>query len=94
MRGHSNIVPFGLGTPVVGLGSHNKNRFFLAQIGAEHAMINTQSYPEGCSEDDMFGVLTGVLDDKQLRARLKQRLAELTRISEDFNARAVALMDG
>jgi hypothetical protein len=57
-------------------------------------MINTQSYPEGCSEDDMFGVLTGVLDDKQLRARLKQRLAELTRISEDFNARAVALMDG
>jgi polysaccharide pyruvyl transferase WcaK-like protein len=92
MRGHSNIVPFGLGTPVVGLGSHNKNRFFLAQIGTEHAMINTQNYPEGCSEDAMFDVLTGVLDDKTLSGRLKQRFAELTRVSEDFNARTVALL--
>ena len=57
MRGHSNIVPFGLGTPVVGLGSHNKNRFFLAQIGAEKAMINTQTFPQGCSAEEMFALV-------------------------------------
>ncbi len=94
MRGHSNIVPFGLGTPVVGLGSHNKNRFFLTQIGAENAMINTQSYPAGCSAEEMFAVLTGVLDDKALAVRLKQRFAVLTAMSQNFNTRTVASMRG
>jgi polysaccharide pyruvyl transferase WcaK-like protein len=32
MRGHATMIPFGLGTPVLGLVSHPKLRFFLADI--------------------------------------------------------------
>ncbi|KKN90093.1 hypothetical protein LCGC14_0232060 [marine sediment metagenome] len=35
MRGHSNIIPFGQGTPVVGFGSHDKNKFFAQQAGTK-----------------------------------------------------------
>ncbi len=94
MRGHSNIVPFGLGTRVIGLGSHNKNRFFLEQIGEPQAMINTQSYPAGCSVEEMLATITTVLDDADLPQRQARRRDELTAVSENFNRRVVALLNG
>ncbi|MEQ8356261.1 MAG: polysaccharide pyruvyl transferase family protein [Kiloniellaceae bacterium] len=93
MRGHSNIIPFGLGTPVIGLGSHNKNRFFLNQIGEDKAMINTQSYPEGCSTEAMLDTILAVVDDGERVARQARRLTDLTDVSRRFNERVVALMN-
>ena len=29
IRRHSNIISFGMGTPFISMGSHNKSRFFL-----------------------------------------------------------------
>lgn len=93
MRGHSNIVPFGLGTTVIGLGSHNKNRFFLEQIGEAKAMINTQNFPEGCSSEEMLETITTVVDDQGLAGRLAARLTALTTVSRSFNERVVALLN-
>ncbi|WP_299615496.1 polysaccharide pyruvyl transferase family protein [Pelagibius sp.] len=92
MRGHSNIVPFGLGTRVIGLGSHNKNRFFLEQIGESQAMINTQNFPSGCSAEEMLATMTAVVDDDSLEARQAERLAALTAVSDSFNRRVVGLL--
>lgn len=33
MRGHAQMVPFGLGNPIISLVSHNKMRWFLEDIG-------------------------------------------------------------
>lgn len=32
MRGHSNIIPYGQGVPVIGFGSHNKTGYFSREI--------------------------------------------------------------
>lgn len=33
MRGHSNIIPYGQGVPVIGFGNHLKNQFFAKSVG-------------------------------------------------------------
>ena len=33
MRGHANIIPFGQNTPCIGIGEHNKVRWFLEEVG-------------------------------------------------------------
>jgi polysaccharide pyruvyl transferase WcaK-like protein len=39
MRGHSNIVAFGKNTPVIGIGQHNKVKWFLEDVGlADHTV--------------------------------------------------------
>ncbi|MEM1340810.1 MAG: polysaccharide pyruvyl transferase family protein [Pseudomonadota bacterium] len=40
MRGHANIIPFGLGTPFVGIGTHNKNRFFASEVGLADIFVD------------------------------------------------------
>jgi len=39
MRGHSMIVPFGLGVPIIGLGQHNKIKWFLEDVGLEDFLV-------------------------------------------------------
>lgn len=92
MRGHANIIPFGVGTPVIGLGSHNKNRFFLEQIGEPDNIIDTRSFPECSSAEDMFTVMSRVADDRELKARMADRLTALSAIAEQFNRRVTALL--
>lgn len=33
MRGHANIIPFGQSVPVIGIGRHNKVKWFLEEVG-------------------------------------------------------------
>jgi|TARA_R110000803_G_scaffold210841_1_gene284318 hypothetical protein len=46
MRGHSLIIPFGQGTPIVGYGQHTKLDFFAAETGAQviHHAEHSQGY--------------------------------------------------
>ncbi len=42
MRGHSQMIPFGLGGPIISLISHNKLRYFLQDIGHEEWGVDVQ----------------------------------------------------
>ncbi len=94
MRGHANIIPFGVGTRVIGIGSHNKNRFFLEEIGEPDALIDVRGYPDGCSADAMRTLIERVLDDDALPQRLADKRAEFVDIADAFNRRALALIGG
>ena len=48
MRGHANIIPFGVGIPFIALSSHNKNRFFLNEIGEEKYLIDIREFELQC----------------------------------------------
>lgn len=94
MRGHANIIPFGVGTRVIGIGSHNKNRFFLEEIGEPQALIDVRGYPDGCSADAMRALIETVLDDDGLPRRLADKKAEFVDIADAFNRQALALIGG
>jgi len=40
MRGHSNIMPFGVGTPFISLGEHQKNKFFSDSLKINQPIKN------------------------------------------------------
>lgn len=40
MRGHSNIIAFGQNTPCIGLGQHNKVKWFLEHTGLDHLVVS------------------------------------------------------
>ena len=94
MRGHANIVPFGVGSRVIGLGSHNKNRFFLDEIGEPANLIDVRRYPDGCGPEAMRTVIERVLDDPDLPQRLADRRAAFVDTADAFNRRTLDLIDG
>ena len=94
MRGHANIVPFGVGSRVIGLGSHNKNRFFLDEIGEPDSLIDVRGYPDGCSPEAMRAVIERVLDDPDLPHRLADRRAVFVDTADAFNRKVLDLIHG
>lgn len=40
MRGHANICPFGLGTPIISLVSHDKNKGFMLDVGMREFYVD------------------------------------------------------
>jgi len=94
MRGHANIIPFGVGTRVIGIGSHNKNRFFLEEIGEPNALIDVRRYPDACSAGDMRALIDRILDDDCLPQRLADRRAAFVETADAFNRQALALIGG
>lgn len=92
MRGHANIVPFGLNVPFLGMGSHNKNRFFLAEVGEPELMLEAADYPAGGSVEVMLEKMNRAVDDTDLKERLAARLKEFTAVADDFNRRVVELL--
>lgn len=92
MRGHSNIISFGMNIPFVALGSHNKNQFFLEEIGETQNFIDVRNYPRGCSADEMAQVLERVLADQDLKARMAQRFEQQKEIARAFNQRVLNLL--
>ena len=94
MRGHANIVPFGVGTRVVAIGSHAKNRFFLNEIGTPDALIDVRGYPAGCGLGEIRAIVERVLDDADLPRRFAERRRAFQDRADAFNRRALALVGG
>ena len=46
MRGHAQMIPFGLNCHIISLGSHDKMRWFLEDIDAEDLYIDITNSPE------------------------------------------------
>lgn len=84
MRGHANIVPFGMNTPVLGLGSHDKVGFFLSEVGLGDAWLSTQEDPAAGGGAAIAEKMLGVLDDrdsvKAVMAKGLEACRETTRV--------------
>ena len=46
MRGHAQMIPFGLNCEIISLGSHEKMKWFLQDINAEDWYIELREEPE------------------------------------------------
>ncbi len=50
MRGHAQMIPFGVDTQIITLGSHNKMKWFLEDIEAEDWYIELKDNPDNLKE--------------------------------------------
>lgn len=50
MRGHAQMIPFGLNKEIITLGTHDKTRWFLEDIGAEDWYIELRENPDQLKE--------------------------------------------
>ena len=64
MRGHSGLISFGLNTPFIGLGQHNKIRFFMEDVGLEHNIVKLNQTDEQ-DEDELKEKVDRILSNVQ-----------------------------
>ena len=50
MRGHAQMIPFGLNCEIISMGTHDKMRYFLEDIDALDWYVNLRENPEKLSE--------------------------------------------
>lgn len=92
MRGHATIIPFGTGTPFISIGTHNKNRFFVTDIGLGNNHVGFSDYPDGCSPADFRRALDR-LDGASLARSMAAAHRDQRAIAERFNARILDLLN-
>ncbi|MEO1053528.1 MAG: polysaccharide pyruvyl transferase family protein [Bacteroidota bacterium] len=63
MRGHAQMVPFGLNCKIISLGSHNKLRWFLEDIDALDWLVDLNEQPQLIAEEIVSKSLS-LLTDK------------------------------
>jgi hypothetical protein len=94
MRGHATIVPFGVGTPVLGMGSHNKVKFFLSDVGLGHRLIDTQTRPDGGGVDAIYRQMAEVLAARDAERRhIAERATVCRAATRDFHRRLFERME-
>ena len=93
MRGHSNIIPFGMGTPCIAVGHHPKNRYFLTEIGRPDLVLDQNAETGGYDVGQLVELIGGVIDDADLRPALRRRFDALDAIASVFDRRLLALID-
>lgn len=93
MRGHANIIPFGVMTPFLALGSHNKNKFFLEEIGEEELLLDIREYQVACSKENIIKKLETLIQDKDKYVnRFSSKKKILQKQFDDFNKRIFKLL--
>ena len=80
MRGHAQMVPFGLGTPILSLIAHDKMGWFLDDIGHPEWGVDFRDPDFGDRLDSAFGTLSGDLDKARVQIdAARSRLWGITR---------------
>ena len=93
MRGHANIIPFGVATPVIAMSSHPKNRFFLEEIGTPEQLIDTRYLPDDATTQHIVQAVESTLARAEdLKAHYLKRKRELHQTAQLFNRQIVALL--
>ncbi len=64
MRGHAQMIPFGLGTPIISLGTHDKMKWFLEDIGSTDWYIDLNQ-KDGEVDKLILEKFSGIIDNKQ-----------------------------
>lgn len=82
MRGHSLIIPYGQGTPVIAFGNHNKVKFFADDVYCEH--LGHQ-----CSG---FNSMVRTTLSKNAREKHASHLTHLKHISSEWNNKVIDLL--
>ena len=75
MRGHAQMIPFGLNCRIISLGSHDKMRWFLDDIDAADWFVDLSADPAGISErvleifDRVYDKERGVTERRLIEAQ-------------------------
>jgi polysaccharide pyruvyl transferase WcaK-like protein len=77
LRGHAQMIPFGVNCKIISLGSHNKLRYFLEDIEAADWFVDLKTDPESISERILATFDAIQNHSEQTRNRLKQAQEQL-----------------
>lgn len=80
MRGHSAIVSFGMKTPFIGIGQHNKVKWFLQEVGSEQNLIRLDNDIDkiSCFFDEFY------LNRDKIINKNKKMFAKMSDIKNEF----------
>lgn len=83
MRGHAQMIPFGVGCRIITLGTHNKMRWFLEDVNMQNDYIDLTENPRGISKRiiSMFRK-DNIEDCMEMDVRIEVEKERLWEISE------------
>lgn len=86
MRGHSMIVPFGVETPMIGIGAHNKIGWFLEDVGLKKFWVGLEkdSKTNIMELDTCFNSIFDNLDEHKMLMRQNKNI-QMEKKEEWFN---------
>jgi polysaccharide pyruvyl transferase WcaK-like protein len=91
MRGHSTICAVGVGTPVIGLASHDKVGGFLREVGLGDWVVELD---DANRLRHLADLATTLLDDRETaRSRVRQLLSPLRDEARAFHQRIAERLD-
>jgi polysaccharide pyruvyl transferase WcaK-like protein len=84
MRGHAQMIPFGLNTKIISLGTHDKIRYFLEDINALDWYIDVNQAPESLSLE-MLGKFNQLMfvEKNETEKRLGEQQEVLTDVTQE-----------
>lgn len=81
MRGHAQMIPYGLGRKIITLGTHNKMKWFLEDVNMEECYVNLrENTNEICS--NILEVFAKIIDSADIEWKQKEMSKKLLEISE------------
>lgn len=81
MRGHAQMIPYGLGKKIISLVSHDKMKWFLEDTGLTECSVDLRQKPEGITEK-IIDTVHYVAKSDEIEHRLIESKERLFEISE------------
>lgn len=93
MRGHANIIPFGMETIPVGLGSHDKVGFFLDEAGLSDNWLSTQKTSDAGGGISISEKLLRLLDCRnEQQAYIANKMQQFRQTTREYNNKVLSLV--
>ncbi len=93
MRGHSNIISFGMGVPLISIGSHNKNRFFLNDINEMDYLVDIRNFENDINCDMIIEKIEKLLCDNQYMERTAKVRKKMYYDFSEFNKKIINILE-
>lgn len=92
MRGHANIIPFGQNVPCIGLGSHNKIKWFLEQIGMEKCIIPLDDQASKSEQKAKFIIEDVINNIQDYKYSMDMQRTQLEYVKDAFIDKIVSII--
>ena len=92
MRGHSNIVAFGQNTPCVGIGEHNKVKWFLDDVELSNLVVRLDKDTEGDIDDLRYAIDDVVTNMVTYQSNMSAKKTQLDIIKNTFIDQVIAAL--
>jgi polysaccharide pyruvyl transferase WcaK-like protein len=90
VRGHANIIPFGQNTPIIGLGQHNKVKWFMDDVMLGQYLIRLDAK---YGYDELISLIDEMLENsKDIKEQMAGDHTRMTYIKDAFVDRIVKLL--